>query len=83
MHEALLWRSEGERVRCLLCPHDCRISVGNRGICGVRENRDGRLVALTYGLVSSVAIDPIEKKHRLHDAMLSLPELADQPGEAG
>lgn len=66
MHEALLWESEGERVRCLLCPHDCRISVGNRGVCGVRENQDGHLVALTYGLVSSVAVDPIEKKPVFH-----------------
>ncbi|MBN1193251.1 MAG: AmmeMemoRadiSam system radical SAM enzyme [Coriobacteriia bacterium] len=66
MHEALLWKSEGERVRCLLCPHDCRIADGSRGICGVRENRGGKLQALTYGLVSSVAVDPIEKKPVLH-----------------
>ncbi len=66
MREALLWQGEGERVRCLLCPHDCRIAAGHRGICGVRENRDGRLVPLTYGLVSSVAVDPIEKKPVFH-----------------
>lgn len=64
--EALLWETDGERVHCLLCPNDCRIAVGGRGICGVRENRDGRLVALTYGLVSSVAVDPIEKKPVFH-----------------
>ncbi|MBN2248621.1 MAG: AmmeMemoRadiSam system radical SAM enzyme [Coriobacteriia bacterium] len=66
MHEALLWESEGERVHCLLCPNDCRIAAGARGTCGVRENRGGRLVALTYGLVSSVAVDPIEKKPVFH-----------------
>lgn len=66
MREALLWEREGERVRCLLCPHDCRIAVAHRGICGVRENRDGHLIALTYGLVSSVAVDPIEKKPVFH-----------------
>lgn len=66
MHEALLWQPDGTRVHCLLCPHDCRIAAGARGICGVRENRDGRLVALTYALVSSIAVDPIEKKPVFH-----------------
>lgn len=64
--EALLWEPDGERVHCLLCPNDCRISAGGRGTCGVRENRGGTLFALTYGLVSSVAVDPIEKKPVFH-----------------
>jgi len=66
MRDALLWEPEGERIHCLLCPHDCRIAPGGRGICGVRENQDGRLVPLTYGRVSSVAVDPIEKKPVFH-----------------
>jgi pyruvate formate lyase activating enzyme len=66
MHEALVWSSEEGRVHCELCPHDCRIAEGHRGWCKVRENIDGRLVALTYGLVSSLAIDPIEKKPVFH-----------------
>lgn len=66
MRDALLWEPEGERVHCLLCPHDCRIAVGHCGVCGVRENRDGRLVPLTYGRVSSIAVDPIEKKPVFH-----------------
>lgn len=66
MREALLWEPDGERVHCLLCPHDCRIAVGGRGICGVRENDAGTLRPLTYGLVSSVAVDPIEKKPVFH-----------------
>ena len=65
-HEALLWEPAGERVHCLLCPNDCRIPVGGCGTCGVRENRAGRLIALTYGAVSSVAVDPIEKKPVFH-----------------
>ncbi len=65
-HEALLWEADGSRVHCLLCPNDCRIAPGARGTCGVRENRSGRLIALTYGLVSSVAVDPIEKKPVFH-----------------
>ena len=66
MHPALLWERDGDRIRCLLCPHDCRIADGSRGICGVRENHGGTLQALTYGLVSSVAVDPIEKKPVFH-----------------
>ncbi|MCE5192215.1 MAG: AmmeMemoRadiSam system radical SAM enzyme [Actinomycetia bacterium] len=66
MHEALLWEAEGERVHCLLCPHDCHIAAGKTGVCGVRENRHGRLIALTYGMVSSVCVDPIEKKPVFH-----------------
>lgn len=66
VHEALLWEPDGDRVHCLLCPHDCRIAAGHRGVCGVREHRDGKLVALTYGMVSSAAVDPIEKKPVFH-----------------
>jgi pyruvate formate lyase activating enzyme len=66
VREALLWEAEGKRVHCLLCPHDCRIALGKTGVCGVRENHGGRLVALTYGLVSAVAVDPIEKKPVFH-----------------
>ncbi|MDO9557950.1 MAG: AmmeMemoRadiSam system radical SAM enzyme [Coriobacteriia bacterium] len=66
MHEALLWEADDGRVHCLLCPHDCRIAAGHAGVCGVRENRDGRLIATTYGRVSSVAVDPIEKKPVFH-----------------
>jgi len=62
----MLWESDGERVHCLLCPHDCHIAVGKRGVCQVRENRDGRLIPLTYGVVSSLAVDPIEKKPVFH-----------------
>lgn len=66
MHEALLWRVEDGRVHCHLCPHSCRIAEGHRGVCGVRENHGGRLIALTYGEVSSIAVDPIEKKPVFH-----------------
>jgi len=66
MREALLWEPDGDRVHCLLCPNDCRIAEGARGTCGVRENESGTLRALTYGLVSSVAVDPIEKKPVFH-----------------
>lgn len=66
MHEAILWESAGERVKCLLCPHACSIAEGGHGVCGVRENHGGRLYSLIYGRVSSVASDPIEKKPVFH-----------------
>lgn len=65
-HEAKFYETEGERVRCLLCPHACLISDGRRGICGVRENRAGKLYSLIYGLASSIHPDPIEKKPLFH-----------------
>ncbi len=66
MREALLWSVEDGRIRCQLCPNRCLIAEGKRGVCGVRENRGGRLEALTYARVSSIAVDPIEKKPVFH-----------------
>lgn len=66
MHTAILWEAEGDHIACGLCPNLCRIAEGQRGICGVREVRTGRLVALTYGRISSIAADPIEKKPVFH-----------------
>ncbi|NOZ76542.1 MAG: AmmeMemoRadiSam system radical SAM enzyme [Euryarchaeota archaeon] len=64
---AMLWEARDEKkVRCGLCSHRCTIKEGRRGICGVRENRDGTLYTLNYGLTSSVAPDPIEKKPLFH-----------------
>ena len=63
--EAMFWSAAGDGdvgVQCGLCPHMCRIAMGAAGLCGVRENRGGRLAASGYGVVSSIALDPIEKK---------------------
>jgi pyruvate formate lyase activating enzyme len=65
-HRADLWHAEGDAIRCELCPHACRIRVGGVGVCGVRRNDDGVLIALTYARVSSAAVDPIEKKPVFH-----------------
>lgn len=66
MYEALLQQREGDRIRCGLCPHRCLIGEGGRGVCGARGVVDGSLKALTYGLTSSIAADPIEKKPVFH-----------------
>lgn len=50
------------KVKCFLCSHYCTIPPGKRGICAVRENRDGTLYSFVYGKVIARHIDPIEKK---------------------
>jgi len=67
LHPALLGEALPDgRVYCHLCPHACKIREGATGVCGARGVVDGELKALTYGLVSSVANDPIEKKPVFH-----------------
>jgi pyruvate formate lyase activating enzyme len=62
MKEAMVYKTlEGTDVRCHLCAHTCLIKNGKRGICAVRENKDGKLYSLVYGKVISMNIDPIEK----------------------
>jgi len=55
-----------ERVRCDLCNHHCVIDNGKRGICGVRENKNGILSSLVYGKIIASNVDPIEKKPLFH-----------------
>jgi pyruvate formate lyase activating enzyme len=63
VREALLYKKIGEgQVECALCSHRCKISPGKRGLCKVRENRDGILYSLVYGRIIARNIDPIEKK---------------------
>jgi pyruvate formate lyase activating enzyme len=67
VHEALLYEKEAaNRVRCGLCAHRCRIDPGERGVCGVRENREGVLYSLVYGSILAENVDPIEKKPLFH-----------------
>lgn len=53
---------DNHKVRCRLCPHQCIIVTDQKGYCGVRKNVDGLLTVQNYGIISSIAIDPIEKK---------------------
>jgi pyruvate formate lyase activating enzyme len=54
------------RLRCTLCPRDCRLAEGQAGFCFVRQNQGGRLVSLAYGRSTGFAADPIEKKPLNH-----------------
>jgi len=64
LKEAMFYEKlEDELVNCDLCSHRCRkIADSKKGICGVRENRDGKLYSLVYGKAVARSIDPIEKK---------------------
>jgi pyruvate formate lyase activating enzyme len=66
--EALFWEASdhGSAVDCRLCPWNCHINPDDTGICQVRENRDGTLYSISYGELTSVAMDPIEKKPLYH-----------------
>ena len=67
MKEVYLYKElENKKVQCLNCAHYCLILPGKRGICGVRENRDGKLYILVYGKACAINIDPIEKKPFFH-----------------
>jgi len=57
---------EENKVHCHLCAHQCKIGLSNFGICGVRQNIDGKLNTLVYAEAIAAHIDPIEKKPLYH-----------------
>ncbi|MEE9592123.1 MAG: radical SAM protein, partial [Thermoplasmata archaeon] len=67
MKEALLYEPvEGGKVRCTACARYCKIGEGQIGLCGIRQNLDGKLQLLVYGKVIAGHVDPIEKKPVTH-----------------
>lgn len=67
MQEAVLYTQEqGTTVQCHVCAHRCIIRNNHRGLCGVRENRNGTLVSLVYGRSVAEHVDPVEKKPLFH-----------------
>ncbi|MEK7287144.1 MAG: AmmeMemoRadiSam system radical SAM enzyme [Elusimicrobiota bacterium] len=66
VREARWWRVACAGVQCTLCPFQCFLPEGQRGICRVRLNQGGRLVTLVWGHPVSVHVDPIEKKPVFH-----------------
>ena len=49
-------------AKCSVCFRHCDIPEGKLGFCGGRTTRDGRVEAYNYGRITSLALDPIEKK---------------------
>ncbi|MGQ9782184.1 MAG: AmmeMemoRadiSam system radical SAM enzyme [Nitrososphaeria archaeon] len=53
-------------VRCLLCHRKCLIRQNQYGFCGTRKNFEGKLYTIVYGDISSISVNPIEKKPFFH-----------------
>jgi pyruvate formate lyase activating enzyme len=66
MKEAQFYEKTGAYCKCQLCPHKCLIAEGKTGLCRVRGQREGKLIAEGYGRVSALGLDPIEKKPLHH-----------------
>ena len=52
----------GPRVTCATCPHACSLAEGQLGLCQARRNVGGVVTCENYGRLTSVAVDPVEKK---------------------
>lgn len=68
-----LWRGqnsmepERKKVRsmravCQVCMHHCNLEPGQIGFCRARKNEEGEIICANYGRITSLALDPIEKK---------------------
>jgi pyruvate formate lyase activating enzyme len=67
MKEALYYNKlKNSIVKCELCPWLCNILPDKRGMCGVRQNKDGKLYSLVYARPCAMHVDPIEKKPLYH-----------------
>jgi len=66
LKDALFYEKYNNRVKCFLCPHNCSIPEGKYGLCSVRVNKGGVLKTVNYGEITSIALDPIEKKPLYH-----------------
>jgi pyruvate formate lyase activating enzyme len=66
VRKSLLAENASGKVRCNVCERRCLLVPSGLGWCRTRQNRDGTLVTLVYGSVSSVVPNPIEKKPFFH-----------------
>jgi len=58
--------SKSRKVRCEICANYCKIADGSYGICKQHKNINGELFDESFGVVSSLNADPIEKKPLYH-----------------
>ncbi|MDQ6970452.1 MAG: AmmeMemoRadiSam system radical SAM enzyme [Mariprofundus sp.] len=66
-YPARYWhRLDDGRIQCDVCPRDCKLHDGQRGLCFVRQREGEQIVLTTYGRSSGFCIDPIEKKPLHH-----------------
>ncbi|MGV8906750.1 MAG: AmmeMemoRadiSam system radical SAM enzyme [Acetobacterium sp.] len=50
------------RLICRICPHQCHLDENQIGFCRARSNKEGVIIPINYGLITSMSMDPIEKK---------------------
>jgi pyruvate formate lyase activating enzyme len=58
--------SKTQKIRCEICANYCKIADGNVGVCRQHKNINGELYDESYGIVSSLSPDPVEKKPLNH-----------------
>ncbi len=67
VREASFYEARGDgKMACHLCPHHCLVTEARPGKCGVRLAAGGKLGLPYFGRISSLAVDPIEKKPLYH-----------------
>lgn len=54
------------KLTCELCPHHCVIEEGRTGFCRARSNNGERIICENYGRLTSISMDPVEKKPLKH-----------------
>ncbi len=59
-------RLDDGRVQCDLCPRECKLHEGQRGLCFTRARQHDEIVLTSYGWSTGVWADPIEKKPLNH-----------------
>jgi len=62
----LFRKLDSKKIECLACTHNCKIPSNFTGLCGVRQNINGKIKLLVYGRVVAENVDPIEKKPLFH-----------------
>ncbi|MBU2645699.1 AmmeMemoRadiSam system radical SAM enzyme [bacterium] len=66
-YPARFWhRNPDGRIQCDLCPRECKLKEGQRGLCFVRQHVCDQLILTTYNRSSGFCIDPVEKKPLNH-----------------
>ena len=58
--------SKTQKIRCEICANYCKIADGSTGVCRQHKNINGELFDESYGIVSSLSPDPVEKKPLNH-----------------
>lgn len=64
--KAMYYKKDNGCVECNLCPRCCKLDNNRVGFCSARKAEDDELYSLNYGEVTSIALDPIEKKPLYH-----------------